>query len=137
MPGNIVIFPKEPHSESSAVESEVAHILAKYSQKPVEILAPRTGYKLKTPDLIMDGNMWEIKSTCSIKQNSIKDLIKRATRQSKYIVIDTRTVKKPNHKIITTIKNISSEYASIQKLLCILPNDEVIVLKPLKDYNGT
>ena len=80
----------------------------------------------------MDGNTWEIKSTGSIKHTSIKDHLKRAIKQSKYIVIDTRRVKVSDEKVIATVKHVAREYPSIRKLLCITPRCKVVAIIPLR-----
>jgi len=43
-------------------EIEVAWILARHYCCIVEFLQPSAGYKMKTPDIVMNGLMWEIKS---------------------------------------------------------------------------
>lgn len=57
-----VIIPNtiKPYPEKHEVE--VAWIVAKHFKFVVEFLQPRIGYRMKTPDIVMNGVMWEIKS---------------------------------------------------------------------------
>lgn len=75
-------------------EVEIAWILAKHYTCVVEFLKPIDGYRMKTADVVMNGNLWEIKSPQgNSKLNTIKEQFKKGTKQSKFIVIDGRRTK--------------------------------------------
>jgi hypothetical protein len=54
----------------------------------------------KSPDILIDGIRWEMKSPKTDKLNQIQNNLKKANRQSKYIIIDTQRVKRLPDKAI-------------------------------------
>jgi len=87
--------PPEPH------EIDAAWILARHFQCTVEFLTPIDDYKRKTADIVMLGVAWEMKCPMGASKSTIRNQFRRASRQSKCIIIDTRR---------TTL-----EYSSIEK----------------------
>ena len=90
-------------------EIDVANILARHYHTTVEFLVPIDDYKRKTPDIIMHGVEWEIKCPTGNSKSTIRNQFRRASKQSKNIVIDIRRIKL-NQKdieksIIVEIKN--------------------------------
>jgi len=88
-PGQVVIpashpNPPEPH------EIDTAWTLARHFRCTVEFLIPADDYMRKTADIIMLGVEWEIKSPIGNSKATIENQFRRASKQSKYIVIDTR-----------------------------------------------
>ena len=79
--------PPEPH------EVDVAMILARHYQTAVEFLIPVDDYKRKSPDIVMLGVQWEIKSPKGTSKVTIKNQFQRASKQARNIVIDTRRTK--------------------------------------------
>jgi len=79
--------PPEPH------EVDVAMILARHYQTAVEFLIPVDDYKRKSPDIVMLGVQWEIKSPKGTSKVTIKNQFQRASKQARSIVIDTRRTK--------------------------------------------
>ena len=83
IPDNIRPYP-EVH------EIEIAEILARYYSADVEFLLPIGGYKIKTPDIVMNGTLWEIKSpTGSSRKSTVQSQFK-GLRQSRNLIIDGR-----------------------------------------------
>jgi len=46
-----------------------------------------------SPDILMNGELWEMKSPNTDKLNQIKNNLKRARRQSQNVIIDSQRVK--------------------------------------------
>jgi len=111
-PGQVIIpashpNPPEPH------EIDAAWILARHFRCTVEFLKPVDDYMRKTADIIMLGVEWEMKSPIGNSKATIENQFRRASRQSKHIVIDTRR---------TTL-----EYDRIEKMLLLEMNKRAII----------
>ena len=111
-PGQVIIpashpNPPEPH------EIDAAWVLAHYYRCTVEFLIPVDDYMRKTADIIMLGVEWEMKSPIGNSKATIENQFRRASRQSKNIVIDTRR---------TTL-----EYDRIEKMLLLEMNKRPII----------
>lgn len=48
----------------------------------------------KSPDIIIDNETWEIKAPCSDKLSAIERNLKRATKQSQNVIIDSHRMRK-------------------------------------------
>jgi len=79
--------PPEPH------EVDAAFILANHYQTDVEFLIPIDDYKRKTADIKMLGVEWEIKCPAGNSKYTIQEQFRRASKQAKNIIIDTRRTK--------------------------------------------
>ena len=91
-PGRVIIpaghpNPPEPH------EVDVAYVLARHYQSTVEFLIPVDDYKRKSADIVMLGVEWEIKCPLGASKSTIRNQFRRASNQSKNIVIDVRRSK--------------------------------------------
>ena len=64
--------------------------LAHHFQCDVEFLVPIDDYKRKTADISMLGVVWELKSPTGTSRSTIGNQFRRASQQSRNIVIDTR-----------------------------------------------
>ena len=97
-PGQVIIPVIQP-SPPEQHEIDAAWILARHFQCVVEFLTPIDDYKRKTADIMMLGVEWEIKCPIGESKSTIRNQFRRASRQSKNIVIDTRRTKL-KHNII-------------------------------------
>jgi len=91
-PGRVIIpvghpKPPEPHEE------DAAKILARHYQTTVEFLIPVDDYKRKSADIVMLGVQWEIKTPKGDSKYTIQKQFRRASKQAKNIIIDTRRTK--------------------------------------------
>lgn len=76
----------EPH------EIKTALFLSKHG-KTVIFIAPKNQPGIKTPDIIMDGLQWEMKSPVSAGARSIEHAFRSAIKQSSNIIFDLRASK--------------------------------------------
>ncbi|MDR2600034.1 MAG: hypothetical protein LBC73_07135 [Oscillospiraceae bacterium] len=88
-PGQVIIptdypNPPEPH------EIDIAYILASHYQTTVKFIVPVDDYKRKSADIMMLGVEWEIKSPTGDSKSTIRNQFRRASKQSKNIIIDIR-----------------------------------------------
>lgn len=68
-------------------ELETAQTLAK-SGRTVEFLRRIDGNRVNTPDVIMDGVVWEMKAPESRDVRSLQRLLRRAAQQSPNVIVD-------------------------------------------------
>lgn len=81
----------------------------------------------KSPDIIIDGVRWEMKSPTTDKLNQIENNLKKANRQSAYIIIDSQRVKHlPDKKIQEFLVSRLRAQKSIERLLFITRQRDVI-----------
>jgi hypothetical protein len=117
-PGQVIIpaghpNPPEPH------EIDAAWILAHHYQCTVEFLIPVDDYKRKTPDIIMHGVEWEIKSPIGKGKNTIRHQLGRASKQARYIVFDGRRTKIDDDLIQKSIFHEVKSHRSIHRVVFI------------------
>jgi len=79
--------PPEPH------EVDAAMALAYHYHCTVEFLIPVDDYKRKTADVVMLGVEWELKCPIGASKATIENQFRRASKQAKNIIIDTRRTK--------------------------------------------
>jgi hypothetical protein len=124
-PGRVIIpaghpNPPEPH------EIETARILARHFRCAVEFLIPIDDYKRKTPDIVMLGLEWEIKSLTGKSKKNVGSQFKRASTQSKRIVFDGRRTSISDAVIEKTIRFELAKRPSTKRLIFITKSAEVI-----------
>ena len=99
---SVLNVPPERHEHDTAV------FFAKRG-KDIVFIKPSDIKKQHSPDFIMDGRMWEVKSPIVYSKSSFEDNLRRAVKQSEHIIYDLRRLK---------------------------PRDEVMYIKELKKWSG-
>lgn len=80
----------------------------------VELIPPSTEKGSKTPDIRMDGYVWEMKSPIGKGKWVIKNIMQKASHQSENVIIDLRRLKKfPQDKYINEVEQ---RFESITRL---------------------
>jgi hypothetical protein len=116
--------PPEPH------EVTIAWILARHYDCTVEFLIPIDDYKRKTPDIVMQGLEWEIKSPTGKSKNTIECQMKRAAKQSGYMVFDGRRTPISDTDIENGLLSELKKRTSIKKLIFITKPSVVVEIEP-------
>lgn len=83
IPYNVAVWPHE---------LSTAQVLSK-SGNTVEFLVRKDSRNTKSPDILMGGEKWEIKSPVASKLSAVERNLKRACRQSCNIIFDSRRMK--------------------------------------------
>ncbi len=109
-------------------ELETANIFMAVG-KDVEFIAPSRTTRSKTPDVKIDGILWEMKSPMGKSKNTIFNAIRRAVKQSKYIIIDLRLTKITDDKAIKDLEISIAKVSSIKKVIIITKTKSIIELK--------
>jgi hypothetical protein len=123
IPSNLDVLP-EPH------EIEVAWILARHFSCSVQFMKRIDSYKIKTPDIEMLGIQWEMKSPTGNSKTTIRRQFARASKQSKYIVIDSRRSELPETIFENRLRYELSEWRSVKKVILITKAGKVVEIAP-------
>jgi len=125
-----IIIPNNYKPQPEKHEIEVALIISSHFKCIIEFIQPLGGYKIKTADFIMNGQMWEIKSPQGkSKEHTIKDQFKKAKGKNHYMVIDGRRTKLDDDLIISKINFELTKHKGIKKLLFISKSEKVVEIK--------
>jgi hypothetical protein len=95
----------------------------------IEFLKPLDGYKMKTPDFVMNALEWEMKSPNGNAKRTIRNNLDLAKAQSPNIIIDTRRTKLSDEWIEEELKRQYTIKKRIYRLLMIAKNGKVIEIK--------
>lgn len=122
-----VIIPENLASLPEKHEIEIAWILARHYKFVVEFLKPTDSYKSKTPDVVMDGVMWEFKSPLgSSRKHTVQYQLRIALRQSRNIVLDGRRTKLDDGFIINQLRLEIRRHNRIKSVLFITKSNKII-----------
>ena len=58
----------------------------------IEVLRPMNTPNLNNPDIVMQGSIWEIKAPRSYNQKTLKERIRKASRQANKVIFDLRMI---------------------------------------------
>ena len=98
-----VIVETSPQDAPHDFEMSAALLVANYFETNVVFLRPAS---LKSPDLRVKGEIWELKSPRGNGKNTIQNNIKNARKQSANIVIDLRHCKMNEVKALSRIRAV-------------------------------
>ena len=127
-PGQVVIPVGHPNPPESH-EIDVAMILARHFRCAVEFLIPVDDYKRKSADIVMLGVVWEIKCPTGVSKSTIRNQFRRASRQSKSIIIDMRRTKLEKENIEKEVLYQIKERPYIKKVILIDKFEKVIEIQ--------
>jgi len=117
--------PNPPESH----EVDAAFILARHFNCEVIFIIPKVDYKRKTPDIIMNGVEWEMKSPIGASRATIENQFRRASQQSKNIIIDTRRSSLAFEVYIKSVAFEMKKRRYIKNVLLIDKYGEVVVFE--------
>ena len=121
-----VIIPTDHPNPPEQHEVDVAYILARHYQTVVEFLVPVDDYKRKSADILMQGIAWEIKCPTGDSKSTIRNQFRRASKQSKNVIIDARRTKLKYESIQKEVLHQIKERPYIKKVTLIDKSEKVI-----------
>ena len=127
-PGQVIIPTNHP-SPPEQHEIDAAYALARHFQTLVEFIVPVDDYKRKSGDVVMLGVVWEIKCPAGDSKSTISNQIRRASKQSMNIIIDTRRTKLRFNEIEKRAQLGVSGKSSVKRLISINKAGKVIEIK--------
>jgi len=123
--GKIIIpggLPNPPESH----ELDVAYILSRHYKTDVEFIIPIDDYMRKSADIVMLGAEWEIKSPIGKSKYTIQEQFRRASKQAKNIIIDTRRTKLKYKLIEKDVHFECSKRPSIKRVILIDKSEKIV-----------
>jgi hypothetical protein len=125
-----IIIPYGIKPYPQATEIEVAIILSNHYNCIIEFLQPVDGYQVKTPDIVMMGNIWEIKSpTGRSKKHTIKGQFSKSQGKKHHLIIDGRQIQLDENIALNRIEFELTVHRSVQRLIYIRKNEEILEIK--------
>lgn len=109
----------EPHEERTA------KFLTLYGFN-VEIIRPNNSPKMRNPDVLMSGTLWEMKAPIKYNENTLKKKIKKASEQAQKIVYDLRNVKRGHKKLQSSVIKLFTGNADIRRMILITKDGKVL-----------
>lgn len=121
-PGKTIIpfgvFPELHELETAAVFLEQGY--------DVEFVVPSRTKGSKTPDVKMDGILWEIKSPTGHGKKTVEKQLQRAGKQSKNIILDGRRSKLEDDMFVKELHKKFALVRSIKRIIFIRKNKQVV-----------
>lgn len=120
-----VIIPVDLKPSPARYELSAAQLLAHYFKVDVEFIQ-RSNYK--TPDFLIAGTSWELKSPTGEGKNNIERQLQAGLKQAPNIILDARRSKIHISKIRSELNRQFRLTKSMKRLVLIEKNGKVIEL---------
>ena len=98
--------------------------------KDVAFLKPSQIPNTHTPDILMDGLEWEIKSPQGSSKRTIEANFRAAVKQSHYLIFDLRRIKIPEKQCLVQLEREFSMRQYVKRLLVIRKNGDLLEYPP-------
>jgi len=121
-----VIIPENHPNPPLPHEVNMASVLAQHFQTVVEFIVPVDDYKRKSADIKMLGTEWELKCPMGASKSTIENQFRRASKQSRNIVIDTRRSKLDYQTIENRVLFELKKHPSINRTILIHDLEKII-----------
>jgi hypothetical protein len=118
-----VIIPVGLKPSLALYELSAADLLANYFKADVEFV-PRSN--MKSPDFLINGIAWELKSPTGTGKYNVQHQIKAAAKQSRNVVFDARRSKIHITRIRNEVNHQFKHSMAIKRLLLIDKNNNVV-----------
>ena len=120
IPGDVDIWPHEYQTAVALARAGYDVVFIKKSNEEHE----------QTPDILIDGQRWEMKAPKASNARAIDRNLRRALRQSTRIIIDARRMKElPDSVVERELRKHAREMKSIQKLVFVNHHGDVVDIK--------
>ena len=95
----------------------------------VELIPPSNIPKAKTPDFMMEGKAWEMKSPQGKSELTIEHAFKRAAKQSENIILDLRRTNVKTEKARVLIEKLFKVSRRVKLIKVITREQELVDFK--------
>ena len=120
IPGDVDVWPHEYQTAVALARAGYDVTFIKKSDEQHE----------QTPDVLINGERWEMKAPKASNARAIDRNLRRALRQSTRIIIDARRMKKlPDSVVERELRKHAREMKSIQKLVFVNHHGDVVDIK--------
>ena len=110
----------EPH------EVDTAMVLARHYRCLIEFIIPVDDYMRKSADIKMFGAQWEMKSPTGYSKSTIENQFRRASKQAKNIIIDTRRTTLKDKEIEKSIIRETKKHSTIKRVIIVNKLENVV-----------
>lgn len=131
-----------PRKRTGTIITPPGAILDIHEKKAVDFIAVERGADItflvpdrrkgqKTPDIEMDGLLWEIKSPKGKSSRTIENNLRLALQQSSYIILDLRRIdgRIPTRKLISEVERRFNDARAIRHVIVITRQETTIDFK--------
>lgn len=119
-----IIFEGQSRKQLRFHEVNAILLLSDYYDADIYCISPGTG---RTPDLRINGIEWELKSPQGDGSKTIENILKKATRQSKNIILDFSRIKMKGNQALSRTKHyLHNNKHGIKRLIVITKNHKII-----------
>lgn len=93
-------------------------------------LIPKSERKgIHTPDIVMNGLKWEIKSPKGEGKYLMQNTIQKAVKQSRNVIVDLKRTKRSQGRCLQELKNEFDKSKSLQRLKIITKSNKILDFK--------
>ena len=122
-----LIFESNQRQQLRHHEINAILLLLEYFDSDITCVCPGSG---KTPDLRIKGEEWELKSPQGDGVKTIENILKKAVKQSRNIILDFSRIKMNGSQAISRTKHyLHNNKHGIRKLIVITKNHKVLDFK--------
>lgn len=121
-----IIIPVGMKPRPKIHEETAAEILAKHFKSDVHFIETASQ---GTPDVLIIGLKWEMKSPIGSGANNIQKNMREASAQSENIVIDLRRSKLHQSRALGYIKQFTDRYKKLKRVVVIAKNKRILTIK--------
>jgi len=126
--GKVILPTKHPNPPEQH-EIDISYVLAEYYNCDVEFLLPIDDFKRSTADIVMLDVRWELKCPTGASQSTIQNQFRRAKKQAKNIIIDTRRTKLPYETIEKRVRVEIKNHPKMKRIILIDKFEKVIEIQ--------
>lgn len=124
---NKIVFEGQSRKQLRFHEVNAILALLDYFDTDITCITPGSG---KTPDIRINNVEWELKSPQGDGSKTIDNILKKATKQSKNIVLDLSRIKMSGSQALSRTKYfLHNNKHGIERLLVITKNHKIIDLR--------
>ena len=121
-----VIVETLPNDAPQIHEMRAALLLASHFKTDVIFLRPQS---YRTPDLLINGSKWEIKSPMGDGKKTIDNNLRAASKQSENIILDLSRMKMHYDKVISRTRFYLQSDKKIRHLKIITKSGKIIDMR--------
>ncbi len=92
----------------------------------IEVLRPMNTPCLNNPDIVMEGSIWEMKAPRSYNQKTLKERIRKASRQANKVIFDLRMIAQNKNEAKEFLIRLFEGNRHMKRMLLII-DDEIIL----------
>ena len=92
----------------------------------VELIQPTSARKVKNPDVLIMGAVWEVKTPTSYKLNTIRNRFREASDQATKIIFDLRLIKNDTDKIERLLIGMFKGDGLVRRMIIIKKDGKVV-----------